>query len=428
MGNASFEGNSTSKFCNNFSGYGGAINLEESSIHFDQNSTVEFSNNIATGDGGAIFSHESYIYFVKNSAIIFNNNIAELAGGAISLAESSIYCERNSFTQFNNNTAIKCGAIVLWLSNISFMQKSTTEFRNNNAIFGDHSMLHNGGAICAVKDSHITFGDNSSTIFYSNNADDHGGAVFTEDNSVIRFSDISTVIFTENKAKYGAIMYSSDSCKLMVTGDSGVIINDLPAKWCTNASMLYADQSNDVILIDSNGIVWCSIKEAFTCLSKKCHCNSLEDILLTNRSNASITDIAEAVLLSSIISLNNHKAISIIGHNKLTVLCVNGGRLSLKHCYHLTIQGITWIGCGDLPTHQPVLSIYESIDVTIKNCSFQNSKGGAIKIDNAIKSVNISDCHFMNNDHYKDHGGAIKYTTESPPWTKCPFRGGSRIF
>ena len=280
MSDASFEGNSTSKFYNNFTNFGGVINLEESSILFDQNSNVEFSSNIASTDGGAMYSHDSYIYLTKNSVITFNDNIADNSGGAISLAESSLYFEGNSFIQFFNNTARHCGAIYSWLSNISFIEKSTTEFCNNNAFqFGDYSVLHSGGAVCTVTKSHITFGDDSCTKFNSNVTNYHGGALYAKDYSDIRFFGNSTVTFTNNKAATGAIVYSSDSCKIMVTGNSTVIINDLPVKWCTDACILmYTDQNNDAILIDSNGIVWCSIKEAFTCLSKKCHCKSLEDI------------------------------------------------------------------------------------------------------------------------------------------------------
>ena len=52
-------------------------------------------------------------------------------------------------------------------------------------------------------------------------------------------------MFNKNEATSGAIVYSTGSSKMMPTGESKVVINDLPAKWCSNACVPYTGQNND---------------------------------------------------------------------------------------------------------------------------------------------------------------------------------------
>ena len=116
------------------------------------------------------------------------------------------------------------------------------------------------------------------------------------------------------------------------------------------------------------------------------------------------------MVFSSLINLEKLETVSIIGQNGSTVICTSGSGVSLRNCKNSIIEGITWIGCGDFSTfkNQSVLNIYKS-NVTINNCSFQNSTGVAIEVTSANEVVNISNCNFMNSNHYKDHGGCIKY-------------------
>ena len=383
-----------------------------SNITFMGNSIVTFCDNILQFNG-TVFSDYGYICFKENSSTMFYNN----ADSALSLFLSDVSFEGNSYTLFCNNSAKAGGAIYNLQSNISFKEKSTSEFYHNIAMlsgkerfFFINNPYSNGGAIYSAESSHIIFKGNSSIIFHSNIADYRGGAIFTEHHSVIRFCGNSTVIFTKNKAKFGATVHSTDNSKIIAKGDFTVIVNNFQAKWCTSACIPYTGQSNDTVLIDCNGLVWCSNVEAFLCLSKKCHCMRLEDIMVTTTKEL-ITHITDKVVLSSAISLNYLENISIIGHNKLIVLCINGKGLFLKNCRRLIVENITWVGCGDFSTSQPVLSIYESIDVTIKNCTFQHSMGVVIKVEQMKGIMNIIDCNFMSNNHYKDHGSAIQYTS-----------------
>ena len=399
-------------FNNNF---GSAIyTSRKSNITFMGSSIVTFSNNYnELHRDGTIFSNYGYICFKENSSTMFYNNTIS----AISLLRSDISFEGNSYTLFYNNTANAGGAIHNIRSNISFEERSITEFYHNIAIrpsedpsFIFHNPYNDGGAIYSANSSHIIFGGKSSTIFHNNVADHRGGAIFTENYNVIRFCDNSTVIFNKNKAKFGATVHSTANSKIMATGDFTVIVNGLQAKWCTNACMPYTGQSNDAILIDSNSVVWCSNKKAFVCLSKKCHCMRLEDIMVTT-TKVLITNVTDKVVLSSAISLNYLENISIIGNNKLIVLCINRKGLFLKNCHRLIVENITWVGCGDFSTSQPALSIYEFVDVTIKNCCFQHSMGVVIKVEQMKGIMSIIDCNFMSNNHYKDHGSAIHYTS-----------------
>ena len=373
-------------------------------------SIVTFSNN-HNKITSIIYSDNSFICFKENSSTMFYNN----TGSAILLIRSNISFQGNSYTLFYNNTARTGGAIYNRQSNIFFEEKSTTDFCYNTAKhFSEKSFLYihqiannDGGAIYSVGISHITFGGNSTALFSNNIADYHGGAVFTESYIVIRFCDNATVTFTKNQAKFGATVHCTDDSKIMATGDFTVIFDGLQAKWCTNVCMPSTGQSDDTVLFDSNGVVWCTYKEAFVCLSSKCHCMKLEDIMVPT-TKVLITHITDKVVLSS---TNYLESISIIGHNKLTVLCINDKGLSLKASQRLIVENITWVGCGDSSTFLPVLSIYESANVTIKNCSFQHSLGIVIEVKRMKGLMNITDCNFMSNNHYKDHGSAIKYTS-----------------
>ena len=428
--NISFKGNSTTVFSNNTAGYrGGAICLEylsnmffegNSSLLFSYNnvdhfggaiysainnrfklsSTVLFSNNAAK-HGGAIYSvSKSYIIFEENSKITFSNNIAQYGGAICSDFNSTIALEGNSATKFKYNVAINKGGIHS-TTNIYFKANSTAEFINHNITTG------NGGAIYCKEDSNIYFEGFSITVFMSNIAV-YGGAVFATDHSDIIFSGNSTVTFAKNDATYGATVFSISDSKVITNGNSTVIFNDRSAKWCDNTCLPYTGQ-DDVVTIDSSGTVWCSDQKSFICLSEKCYCNNLEDILNGLKSNTSV-NITDDVTLSSVIELEYISNISIIGYNNINVICVNGGGINLyqsSYC-NLTIEGITWIKCGS--NYTPVISINNcstipmvpSSGIIIQNCTFQQSLGQEILLSHVNVDVNINHCNFINNHHGTD--------------------------
>ena len=401
-----FEGNSSPVFSNNSAKDGGAI-FSFSYILFEGNSSPVFSNNSAE-DGGAIYS-DSYIHFEGNSSPVFSNNSAE-DGGAI-YSGSYIHFQGNSSTMFSNNDAADDGGAIFSVSYILFEGNSSTVLSNN--IAGD-----DGGAIAiySTLHTHVSF-EGFSTVVFRNNIAKYGGAVrvFASGHSQadIIFSDNSSVTFTNNKATFGETVFSSNSSKVIAIGNSTVTFNDLKAKWCNNTCLPYTGQG-DVVTIDSNGIVWCSDQKSLICLSMKCYCNKLEDLLdgLKIKRNA-LVNIKDNVTLSSVIELNALNNISIIGYNNITVICINSGGLKLIECSDVTIVGITWIGCGgyDNFNYSPVISLrYIFYSILIQKCTFQYSLGIAISLhDIHVSTVTIKHCNFMNNNQYKDHGAAIYY-------------------
>ena len=438
------EGNSSTVFDNNTAYYGGAISFDNGQITFEGNSSTIFVNNNADCGGAISFYSNGQITFEGYSSTVFMNNTAYNEGGAIqSRYHGRVTFEGNSSTRFNNNTAIHGGAMHAYHNTqITFEGNSSTVFVNNTGVHGgaissskqsnnvfdgnskaefeNNNATYSGGAIYCYT-SNIYFKEFSTTMF-RNNIAVYGGAMLTEINSSITLSDDSTVVLARNKATFGATTYLYGNSKLITEGNSTVIFDDISARWCNNTCFPYTGQT-DTVTIDSNGIVWCSNQEAFVCLSINCYCKSLED-LFSGVSDLTVIDIQDKVMkLSSVIKLpvlqvNN---ISIIGHN-VTVMCVNGGRLTIRRFrnVNVVIEGITWIGCGGHSNIQtPVIFIGDIMHGTIliQKCSFQYSLAPAIGnsvesfVDRLYATVDVSiivmHCNFINNHQYKDHGVAI---------------------
>ena len=405
-----FQGNSSPVFSNNTAQYGGGAIYSNSDILFQGNSSPVFSNNTSDYRGGAISSgyhnDNSYILFEGNSSPVFSNNNAAEQGGAI-FSDSYILFDGNSSPVFNNNTADEYDGGAIY-SNSYILFKG-----NSSPVFDDNTAIRHGGAISSYlyNNNKISF-EGFSAVVFRNSIAEYGGAMFY---SEIIFSDNVTIKFTNNKATFGSTTFGSTTfsnsrSKVMVIGNPTVIFNDLSAKWCNNACLQYTGQ-DDIITIDSNGIVWCSDRRAFICTSKNCYCNKLEDLLGSIESNTSV-NITDTATLSSVIELEYLNNISIIGYNNITVICSpNGGGLHLYRCTDLSIEGITWIGCGlnnDNYDDVAVMNIYGFSNIIIQKCTFQYSIGIGIGIHlRQSSAVKINHCNFMNNNNYKDHGAAI---------------------
>ena len=127
------------------------------------------------------------------------------------------------------------------------------------------------------------------------------------------------------------------------------------------------------------------------------------------------------MILSSVIKLRIYyiKSFSFIGHNNLTVICLNGGRLlvTLRNYYSkLTIGGINWIGCGGYSAPVILMEFYSASgsDIKIQKCTFQHSIAPAIGslLDRSVQDMNIliDNFIFINNNLYRGHGTAIYYS------------------
>ena len=113
----------------------------------------------------------------------------------------------------------------------------------------------------------ITAGETSGAVFAS------GQCRMTSDNN-------STVIFTSTTATFDTTILYRYNSKITVKGNSSSIFNDLPAQWGFNTCLEYPGEEFDAITIDSSGMIWCSNQETFICLTHKCHCKNLEDIII----------------------------------------------------------------------------------------------------------------------------------------------------
>ena len=398
-----FEGNSTPVFSNNTASYGGAILCCNSTMLFKGRSSPVFSENIANHEGGALkCNNESNIIFEGNSSPVFSNNTANY-GGTMSYDNSNIFFKGNSSPVFSNNRADYGGAV-------SYDNSNTVFKGNSSAVFNDNTAAIYGGALYSTFDSKISI-EGFSDVVFRNNIAEYGGAVFARDHSDIIFGDNCTVTFSTNKATFGATVFSNDSSKILVIGNSSVIFDNVSAKWCNNTCLPYTGRG-DVIAIDSNGIVWCTNQKTFICLSIKCYCNKLEDLLDGLKSNK-LVNITDNVTLSSVIELSDLNNISIIGYHNITAICIDGGGLHLRQCTDVIIEGITWIRCGNYDgSHVPVINLENfSPNILIQKCTFQYSLGIALLFHEIFpiqgNKLSINHCNFMNNNHYTDHGAAI---------------------
>ena len=147
------------------------------------------------------------------------------------------------------------------------------------------------------------------------------------------------------------------------------------------------------------------------CVYGNCSCSSLDHALANLTSNVLI-NITTDVTFSSLVTVSDLENVSIIGHNNPTVNCRNVSEMQFTFSHHLIIQGITWIGCGTKHT-TPGLLLGQSSNVTIQNCTFQQSVGQAIVLSEMSGDVNINNCKFVNNSHYRGHGAAIHYSSST---------------
>ena len=400
--NVTFKGYCQVEFSSNVDVYFNIAiySLQNCHVTFTDNSNVTFYN-YRNGDIIRLQSH-CQVTFAGSSTTAFCNNLGE--------AISAYYVSRisfkgNSTSVFSNNTAVHYNGVVFVIvsSHISFEEGSHTLFSANIAT---DTTDGRGGVIYSGHYSNTYFEGHSHTVFKNNVVDN--GAVVLHIYSNITFGDDSKVMFINNNAKVGATVFCTVDSKIIMKGNPIVRFNDYSAKWCNNTCIPYTDK--EVITIDGDGIVWCYDHRAFVCLSEKCNCNKLEDILraediLEGIKGNTVVNLTDKVILSDevILGLSQCKNMVIIGHDDLTVLCTNTGDLTLVSCNNITFKDMRWIGCGaylkysTYSNQKDVLTFLTSSDITIQNCTFQHSMSSAVVLDGVSGDVEISHCKFMNN-------------------------------
>ena len=126
------------------------------------------------------------------------------------------------------------------------------------------------------------------------------------------------------------------------------------------------------------------------------------------------------VLLRSIVTLSGLENFTIIGNDNVTVNCDNAGGIHFNHCQNFTIIGITWEKCGNTKDNQPAVKLNDSSNISIQNCSFQNSATQSIALSEMSGNVTINCCTFIFNN-YEDHGVAIHYLSKFRHHSKLQF-------
>ena len=143
------------------------------------------------------------------------------------------------------------------------------------------------------------------------------------------------------------------------------------------------------------------------CLYGNRTCDSLDHALAHLTSNVLI-NITTDIPFSSVIEASHLYNVTIIGHNHPTVMCESAGALHLIYCHNSIIQGIVWDGCGT--TIKPAIKLSNSSKITIKDSTFQHSKGQVLVLSEVSDNVTVTHCNFVYNNQYGGHGVAIHYS------------------
>ena len=123
-------------------------------------------------------------------------------------------------------------------------------------------------------------------------------------------------------------------------------------------------------------------------------------------------NITTDVILPSIVTLSGLENFTIIGNDNPTLNCDNAGGIHFDSCHNSTIIGIKWERCGNNNDNRPAIKLYNSSNISIQNCSFQNSETRSIALSEMSGNVTIKGCTFAINNYYEDHGVAIYYLSK----------------
>ena len=440
----SITGNSVTKFTTNKALlFGGAIKVDNSSIIIKGKSNVMISNNGAEKGGAVHCDPVCQFVLTDDSSVSFCNNEAKYFGGAINLVEySEMIITEKSKVIFNNNTAkLRAGGAIHQINSQSTIdENSTVTFHNCQAKYG--------GSV-AVNQSTITF-TGYSLVKFVNGAAVNGVAIMSYTNSSIVFKGNTTVFFTydpvQNKEeisrsnyvnntlstqdaetdnkRFKTIVFSSGNSAFVIEKNHLVKFNNNTARWCSGE--LYFNCSYDVI-VDSNGTVTCNGIKAFPICTNNdiCFCKNIEHVLADlTMSDGVVIRLTKDVILSSIVVLTNVTNFTMIGYNELSVTCSNHGGLYFISCHECTFESITWSKCGSDGIDSQLaagLTFKNSSNITIQNCSFEQSVWQAVALLEVSGDVNIHQSKFVNNKHYKGHGTAIHYASNSIKYSLLKF-------
>ena len=154
--------------------------------------------------------------------------------------------------------------------------------------------------------------------------------------------------------------------------------------------------SNKVIIINNDGN-----KSAVCCVEGNCSCSSLFEAF-NGINNSTIV-----IITSESVKLDNHSVIETpaiksnitITGNNTTIKCNNTGSVRIVNSLNFVIKGITWDQCGDYNNSSIIggLDFHNIANLTIDNCTFQNSPISAVNLVGTFSTVIIKNSNFTSN-------------------------------
>ena len=180
---------------------GGVLYSTNSFVLFNGNSTISSAHNEAKIYGGIMYCDNSNISFSELTNVSFNENKANYGGVLFANNNSKFLLEGNSSVAFLKNQATSNGGAGYFTGRCSLTLKhnANTTFESNNAMFR--------GALCLNSNTTISFEDSSIALFKNNSAENDGGAINILTHSSIMVNDTATITFTINDAQYGGAMF-----------------------------------------------------------------------------------------------------------------------------------------------------------------------------------------------------------------------------
>ena len=142
------------------------------------------------------------------------------------------------------------------------------------------------------------------------------------------------------------------------------------------------------------------------CLEGDYPCSSLGYVLNYLQSNDCVNITSNSVPLTTIVELPNLNAITIRGQGNTIVMCNNTGGVFCNNCDNVVIEGITWDKCGD-PNLNQTFGLFGGVNfhlisnLSIINCTFQNSSIRALSITLLSGLIEIVHTHFLYNANYE---------------------------
>ena len=118
--------------------------------------------------------------------------------------------------------------------------------------------------------------------------------------------------------------------------------------------------------------------------------------LVDTAGNNSVNDITNITVLSSNVVLKHFQNITIIGDY---INCNSNGSVKFVSCYNVTIKSVSWTKCGT--SANATIEFYNSSNIVLCNCSFNNSTGQAVVLSKVSGNVSIDNCQFTHKKNMK---------------------------